>query len=934
MKKILSTSAKILFGLILLIIIVLITVPIFFKEQIREKVEAVINESVNAKISFEDYKLGFFKNFPNLSFSLNELYVVGIDKFENDTLAGFKSFGLVFNLASLFGADGYEIKSIIIDKAVVNAILLEDGAANWDIMKNDNPTETVEKQSTDNSSLKIKLKKVELKKVSLTYNDYQSAMKAVANNLNFNLKGDMTLSVTNLKTDFTIDDVTFIMNEVKYLNKVAVDSKINLLANLDNMSFTFSENYLAINDLKLNFKGVAAMQGDDISTDVEFGTPQTSFKTIMSLVPAIYMTDYQNLKTSGDFDFSGHIKGIYSEKDSTLPNIAVNFAIKNGVIDYPDLPEKIQNINLNSNVFVDGKDMDNTILNIDLFHLELAGNPFDMNFNLRTPMSDPDFSGSLVGKIDLDALMRAVPMDSINLSGIIDMSVSMAGKMSMIEKAQYESFKATGKMNITNMLVDMIGYPDVKINSAGFEFTPAYASMNTNLNVGSKSDFALNGRLENYIPYILNNKTLKGRLSLNSKLVDFGEIMSELTTNTTAVNDTTALATIQIPQNIDFEFDALINDFLYNNIKAQQVKGRIIVRDGIFSIRETGMNILDGIIRMNADYDTRDTLKPTMKGDFDMRNIAIKDAFNTFNTVEKFVPMSKGIDGKVNATMQFLSLLGSDMMPVVQSINGSGKLQSEQITLLEAGTFDKIKGTLNLSDRYSNTFRDVNLSFRIADGRIFTTPFDIKTGNFKMNIGGDQGLDQTINYLIKTEIPRSDLGNSVNSLVENLSAQAASFGVAFNPADIIKVNFRVSGTFTNPVVAPVFGSESNEGLKDAAIQTVIQVVDQAKDKAREEVEAQAATLIQEAETQAQFIRSEAAKAAALIRTEAETQSQRIVSEAESRGAIARAAAQVSANAAKDAANKKADQLEQEADAQAAKLVDEAKKRSDELINKF
>jgi hypothetical protein len=273
------------------------------------------------------------------------------------------------------------------------------------------------------------------------------------------------------------------------------------------------------------------------------------------------------------------------------------------------------------------------------------------------------------------------------------------------------------------------------------------------------------------------------------------------------------------------------------------------------------------------------------------------------------------------------------MMPVTQSINGSGKLQSEQITLVEAGTFDKIKETLRLGDKYSNTFKDVNINFRIADGRIYTNPFDVKTGNFKMNVGGDQGLDQTINYLIKTEIPRSDLGNSVNSLVESLSAQASSFGFTFNPSEIIKVNFKVSGTFNNPTVAPVFGDE-NSGIRDAAIQTVNQVVEQVKDRAREEAEAQAAKIIQEAETQAQFIRNEAAKAAAVIRDEAETQSQRLINEAESRGAIARVAAQRAAVAAKDAANKKAAQLEQEADTRATKLVEEAKKRSDELINKI
>ncbi|MBK9389781.1 MAG: AsmA-like C-terminal region-containing protein [Bacteroidetes bacterium] len=389
------------------------------------------------------------------------------------------------------------------------------------------------------------------------------------------------------------------------------------------------------------------------------------------------------------------------------------------------------------------------------------------------------------------------------------------------------------------MLVAMTGYPEVKINNAGFEFTPAYASMNnTSLNVGGKSDFLLNGRIENYIPYVFSDQTIRGKLSMRSKLVDVGEIMSKMATDTTVVEDTSAMTVIQVPKNIDFEFDALINDFAYDSIAAQQVKGLIIVRDGILSLRNTGMNILNGSILMNADYDTRDTLKPTMKADFDVRNIAVKDAFNTFNTVQKLVPAAKGIEGNISTTLAFSSLLGSDMMPVTKSIDGYGKLQSEQLTLVESKTFDKVKETLKLGDKYTNSFKDINISFTIKEGRIYLKPFDIKTGNLKMNIAGDQGLDQTINYIVKTEIPRSDLGGSVNSLIDNLSAQAAQFGVAYKPSETLKVNLKVTGTVDKPVIAPFFGSgsgESSDGgvkatAKEVARQTVDKAVDQGKEK--------------------------------------------------------------------------------------------------------
>jgi hypothetical protein len=940
MKKIAGITVKVLLGLILLILILLFTVPILFKQKIKTKVEQAINESVYAKVTFEDYKLSLIRNFPNLSFSLKDVSVIGVNKFENDTLAGFKSFSLVFNLISLFKDSGYEVKSVILDRAVVHAIVLKDGSANWDIAKPATEAAPVEeKKDTTKSTLKIQLKQFSVLNSSVSYVDESSAMAAWLNDLNFNLKGDMTMSQTDMQVALNIGEVTFQMDNLKYLNKAMIDAKIDLLADLDKMNFTFRDNYFSLNDLKLNFTGTVAMPGDNIETDLKFGTDKTSFKTLLSLVPAVYMKDFKDLTTSGEFTLNGSAKGVYSAADSTLPDISVDLAVNNGLISYPALPEKIKNINIKLNAFVDGKVLDKTTANVDLFHFELAGNPFDMTMALKTPISDPDFKGSLIGKIDLAALSKAVPLDSISLSGIIDMSVKMAGRLSMIQKEQYEKFQASGTMSIQNMVIAMIGYPEVKINGAGFEFSPAYAALNySNLNVGGKSDFNIAGRFENYLPYILKNETIKGNLTLTSNLVDASEILSKIASDTTVatVEDTTALAAIQVPKNIDFDFTASIKNFIYDKIKAQNVKGHIIVHDGVVSFRETGMNILGGLITLNADYDTRDSLKPLMNANLNIQSFGIKDAFTTFNTIQKLAPAAEGIDGKVNVQFSFQSLLGNNMMPIIQSINGSGKLQSEEVTLLKCAAYDKMKEVLKLSEKYTNTFKNLNISFSLKAGRVYVSPFDTKVGNIKMNISGDQGLDQTMNYLIKTEIPRADLGNSLNSLIDNLSNQAAAFGINFKPSDVIKVNVKLTGVFGKPIVIPVFGSsagESQGGAKETAKQVVNNAVDTGKEKARQEAEAQGDKLIQEAEARAQQIKDEAASAAGKVRKEADIQAKKLVDEASSKGVVAKLAAQKAADVLKKEADKKATLLTTEADNQANKLIEEAKAKKEELLNK-
>ena len=942
MKKVLKIILKTLIGLIVLIMIAIVAVPLLFKEKIKVKVEQVINETVNAQVKFDDYSLSFIRNFPNLAFSLEDVSVVGVDKFAGDTLAGFKSFGFVFNIKSLFSDTGYEVKSIIVDQLVANAIILKDGTVNWDIMKDTGEAETETPVDTTSAPMKILLKSVVVKNGYIVYDDREGDMKATMKGIDFTLSGDMTMSETDLLITMKIADMTFVMEGMKYLNRVKVDSKIDILANLDTYKFTMKDNFLSINDMALNFAGTVEMPADDITTDLTFKTGNTSFKSLLSLVPAIYMADYQDLVASGNFDMSGVIKGVYSDADSTMPDVTLAISVNNGLISYPDLPEKIENISIKTDLFVDGKDLDKTWVDVSKFHIEMAGSPFDMTFNLKTPMSDPDFSGSLKGTIDLDALTKAVPVDSLTLSGIIDMSVTMAGRMSMIEKEQYADFKAEGNMGIKNMSVAMIGYPEVKINSAGFTFTPAWSEMsNLDMNVAGASDFILSGRLENYIPYMFSDGTIKGNLTMKSKLIDVTQLMASMGTDTTEVSDTTSMTLITVPANIDFDFNAAIDKLIYDSIRPENVKGHLILRDRILSIRDAGMNLLGGSISMNADYDTRDTLKPTMKADFKMQNIDVKDAFKTFNTVQKLAPAAKGIDGKIGFQLDFSSLIGSDMMPVTESINGYGKIQSDQLQIIDSPTFTKFTEALKMGDKFSNTFKDINISFNIKEGMVYVAPFDVKMGNVKMNIAGDQGLDQTINYLVKTEVPRSDLGSGVNSLIDNLSSQASSLGITYRPADILKFNVKVSGTFTKPVVTPVLsGTGGNatstivESAKEAVKQVVDEKVEDVKAKVSAEAEAQAAKIMQEAEQKAQMIRDEAARGAESLRGEASLQGQNLIKAAESKGPLAKIAAQRSADALTKEADKKAEQLIQEADTQATNVINEGTAKKEELLNKL
>lgn len=942
MKKFAKLLLKIVAGFIIFIFLLLLIVPVLFKKQIKEQVVKVANENIEASFAFEDFGVSLIRHFPNFSFSLKDVSIVGIGSFEGDTLAGFKSFSLVFDLSSLLGKEGYNVRSIIIDSPVANAIVLADGSANWDIMKEsaeveEQPADTVEESAAP--AIKLRLQKFEVRNANISYNDYQSGMMAGFDDLDMRLSGNMSAAQSDLLLAVDITGLNYSGDGIKYVNDASLSGRFDVIADLENNRFELGRNSISLNEIVLSLTGSVAMSDESIETNLSFATGETKFKEVLSLVPAFYMKGYENLKTDGTFGFSGTANGIYNSADSIYPDISIDFYVKNGVINYPDLPEKITDININFKADVEGANPDRSVFNLEKFHFSLAGNPFDFNFRLMTPLSDPDFSGSAKGRIDLGSLASAVPVENLKMSGIIDMALSFAGRYSMVEEERYEDFKADGNLNLSDIAVAMDGIPPVSVSSGSFLFSPRFLALNgLSIDIAG-SDIYMAGRIDNYIAWALKGETIVGMMTLNSRLIDAGKIMSFMPADTMVVEEVEEeipLPDIRVPANIDFRFSASIVDFVYPPLSASNLQGNIIVRDGTVRIEDTGFETLGGAIELTALFDTRDSLNPVVKGSFSASDIGIKPAFDSFNTVKKLAPVAEGMEGDVSVMFEFSSSLGKGMMPITDSIAGKGKFTSDEITLVSSPVFEKFQTLFKLDDSFTNSFRDVDVEFRVEDGRVHIKPFDTKMGVIKMNIGGSHGLDQSLSYVVKSEMPSKYLPESLKSVINSLSAQAALLGLKYEQPENIKVNLAIGGTVKDPMIMPTLGGLGDgtggvkESAKEAAKEAVEKVVDETKEKVSDALSKEAEKIIADAEVKADQVRSEAARAAQAIRDEAEKNAAKLTDEAASKGALAKIAADRAAAALRKEADKKALLLVEEADKKATLIIDEAKKKAEGL----
>lgn len=859
MKKFVKVFFVTLGIIIFLVLTAVIIVPVAFKGTIMRVVKEQINKNLNAKVEFADFRLNLIRSFPNLNLSLDKLSVAGIGPFEEDTLVAFDRFSTSVSLAAYLRNQGIVIRSVLLDHPRVMARILETGEANWDIAKAvEEEVPEVDTMAAEMPALNIKLKKFEIRGGRIVYNDESANMQATLTGLDFLLSGNMNRDYTRLSLTTAIPALDVVYGGIKYLNQATVGFVANVGADMKNMAFTLEDNEFRLNDLALGFEGQVAIPSDDIDVDMTFNTKKTSFKSLLSLVPAIYKKEFESVQTDGLLTLSGYAKGIYSAADSTIPDVGIDLVVENARFQYPDLPKSVENVNINTKVLVNGSDPDLTTVDVTRFHLEIGGSPFDAALSIRTPISDPDVRGLMKGTIDLSAFSDIIPMEEVTLAGKVSTDLDVGGRLSMIEQGRYEDFKAGGRVELTAFEFNSPDVPQpVRIPTGTLEFSPRYVQVNQFDMTMGNSDMHFTGRLENFIPYVFRGETVKGSFLFTSGLLNITELIPEAAEETVdTVEDTLALALIEVPSNIDVELTSKLDKVIYNTIEVNNARGTITVRDSKVALKDMNMNALGGSIGILAEYNTQDKEKPTVSMNLDIAAVDIPSAYQSFMTVQKLVPLAQGLNGKVSTKLNYSSLIGQDFMPLISTINGAGELRSEEIQLVSSDVFEKIASTLKLRKDLTNTFKDIKSHFSISNGRIMVEPFTLNMGPVTMMIGGDQGIDQTMNYLLKMAIPRSAFGEGANEVVNGLAARAAAKGLKIQPGETVNVDVKISGTFTNPAI-DLDLKESMQGavqeIKDQMKEQVQQVVEEKKAEVTEKVVEEVDKLKTEADRRAQEI---------------------------------------------------------------------------------
>jgi hypothetical protein len=419
------------------ILLLLFTLPILFKSKIEEAVKTKVNEEVHATVDWSRLSISLFRGFPDLSINLHQVSVVGIASFEGDTLLGLKRFELRVNLFSALKKE-IEVKTVLLDHPLVNGIVLEDGSTNWDITQAD-PGEKSDPtpENESGSSMTVALEKFSIKDGRIRYSDQSSRTYASVEGFNLDLSGDFSQKLTQLDLHAEMSQVDASQGGIRYLRDG--DMGLDLIAEADLLEnkYTLRENELRLNGLVLGTEGVIyLLEEGAMELDLKFFTRETSFQTLLSLVPAIYMKDFDQIKTSGVIKLEGSVQGLM--KDTLMPDAQLLLQVKDGYFAYPDLPKDVSDVQINLAVDYKGAEMDATTVDLERFHMLLGGNPIDVSLKVDHPISDMHVAGEALGKINFATLMDVLPIEDINLEGRLETDLRWDTRMSYFEQEKFD----------------------------------------------------------------------------------------------------------------------------------------------------------------------------------------------------------------------------------------------------------------------------------------------------------------------------------------------------------------------------------------------------------------------------------------------------------------------------------------------------------------
>jgi hypothetical protein len=625
----------------------------------------------------------------------------------------------------------------------------------------------------------------------------------------------------------------------RYPDLPSAVEKVNLNLLVENKTGKFEETLIDFNQLSAMI-GNNPISGRLKILNLKNYELDTELKAKLNLQELMQVFPMDGYQLAGNLDLNLKANGIYDSLKNIIPKLDGRFTIANGRIKTPDLPEAIESLSFESRILNETGRLNDTKLTVNPFSFLFQGESLEGLFSLSN-FEDYTWDAFLKGTINLGEITKIVPLEAgMKIAGVLKGELKTSGKYSDLEKGRYGQIPTSGKFDLTSFAYSS---PDleqeVSIKTASMSFSPERMDLsNIDMQAG-KSDFKGSGYISNYLNYFLgDNARLTGRFTTQSNYVDLNEWMSD--TGAASTDTLSANTAFIIPENIDIEWIASINQLDYDKFKLSNINGAAKVADGVARMQGVQFEMLKGLFAMNGSYDSRNEQQPAFDFDLSILNLPIQQAFQQIEMVKAFAPIARHAEGLFNTSIKISGLLGQDLSPVLSSLKGRGMVKLVDAQLQGAPVVNAISQFAK-SDTRQFSLKDFVFQADFNNGRLAVQPFNLKWGDYASTISGSTGFDGSLNWDIQLVVPANKLGSAASGII------ASQLGRNVQTANEIKLDLKMTGLYDRPQiavtnkldqsVASFFGIDTGgRSVNQMAADTLRSTVDSVKAEIRAEVQ--------------------------------------------------------------------------------------------------
>ena len=761
----------------------LVIAGLYYGDEIKNLVVTNLNKNLKTEVKVSKVDFSVWESFPNASIVFSDVVIHAVNA-KNDTLLSAKKLSAKFNLIDLY-QEKYNLIGLGISNGTCKMLVDNSGHANYVFWN--------ESDSSSNP-VSIHLEKVTLKKIQFSYVDYSKSVGIAFLIDNTDLVGNFKNQIFDLNAKTTLKNATIQIGETTIVEDRTLFIAMQGNVDQNKEQLNFSSTDLGVDGMNIGITG-DLKYGEASELNLDLNSSNTDLEKAIALLPIKVRNSLNRFNIDGETSLTGSIRGDYSSE--LAPYYQFDFEVNNGIF-----KDKKSDLSFSKTTLLgsvtngNNRTVKSTKLVLNSFYTKLNEGELEGKLSLED-FKNPTYS--YIGKVSF-GLKEVVELLQNKLlvkpSGRIIANIDVEGNLANIDNFDlndWKNSKIEGKVSLEEINFELNNRPQkidnlnskLNFNNKNLEIIELTGSVD-------KSDFSLQGKFSNLIPYLLEEQeNLLVDASLTSNSIDLAELLK----SDEKIGVKEGSYELNISEKLTVYLKLKVDKLSFNKFNLKDLKGDLVIRNKRIDARNIAFNTQEG--KVEGDLFIREKGNQlSIISEAEFTEVDIQKTFESFGNFGQNSLKSEHLRGKANIDVSINTLWSKNFEIDPKSIKSNLNFTIENGELLNYKPMEALSRFVELEELRAIKFNELSNQILIQNELITIPRFEILSTALNLSIEGTHSFNNDINYHI-TLLLSEVLGKKVKKPTNSEFGYVEDDGLSKKS----KLFLKMSGTVDNPKIA-------------------------------------------------------------------------------------------------------------------------------------